>query len=623
MGVLLASAAFAAQDRPNIVWLTTEDNSANWYRLYNPEHGAPMPNIERLAKDGLVFNTAYSCGPVCSVARSTIISGCYGPRTGAQYHRKQIPVSMPPGLKMFPYYLRQAGYYTANNKKEDYNYLPSDRDGIWDESSSKASYRNRKPGQPFFYVQNFLTTHESRLFGNLPKGEQYIVDPADVELFPYHPDTPLFRQKYAQYLTLNAIADRQMGEVIKQLEKDGLLDDTFIFHFGDHGGVLPGGKGFAHNDGLQVAMVVYVPKNWQHLVPAPRGSRVDGIIEFVDLSATVLNLAGVDIPEGIDGKPFLGKGVTLEELKQRDTAFGYAERFDEKYDMVRFLRKGKYSYWRSYQPFNFDGLHNYYRYKQPAFCEWRDLANAGELNATQSAFYKARPPEELFDLSVDPHEVNNLADDPEYADVLLDMRHALQEKEKSLPDVGFFPESEFLAESGGDGTTFGQKNKEEISKLIDIADLQLSPFPEARTRIAKALQSPNAEERYWGAITCSAFGEQAMEFEDDLKQMAANDPNRLVRVRAAEFLGLTGAADPVPYIFDTLAECDDPIEVNLILNTAVLLKDAAGVEFDMSKVEGEAWTKMGGLVPHRVDYLRGGTGDLPKKKKKNKSKKKK
>lgn len=604
-GAMLSCTAWAKQDRPNIVWLTTEDNSANWYRLYNPEHGVEMPNLERLAKDGLVFNHAYSCGAVCSVARSTIISGCYGPRTGAQYHRRQEPVAMPEGLKMFPYYLRESGYYTTNNKKEDYNYLPTDKRGVWDESSPRASFRNRKSGQPFFHVKNCTRTHESQLFGDLPKGKDYIVDPADVQLFPYHPDTQLFREKYAQYLTLNRMADQEMGKTLRQLEEDGLMDDTFIFHYGDHGGVLPGGKGYAHNDGLQVAMVVYVPKNWQHLVPAPRGSRIDGIVEFVDLSATVLNLAGVDIPDEIDGEPFLGKGVTLKELNQRDTAYGYAERFDEKYDMVRFLRKGRYSYWRNYQPFNFDGLHNFYRYKQPAFVQWRDLARAGKLSDVQSAFYQSRPPEQLFDLEKDPHEINNLADDPAYADVLVQMRRALQEKEKSLPDVGFFPESVVLEEGAGQAAAFAEKNRKQIGQLIEIADLQLSPFPEAKQRIEKALASSVAEERYWGLITCSVFGDQALALSQSIKTLADEDPNRLVRTRAAEFLGLTGAGDPAPILFEVLEECEDPVEANLILNSMVLLRDGSGIEFDQSKAEGAAWTKLGGLVPHRVEYLFG------------------
>jgi arylsulfatase A-like enzyme len=610
--MLVAGTALAAQDVPNIVWLTSEDNSAIWYRLYNPEQGAPMPNMERLAKEGLVFNNAYSCAPVCSTARSTIISGCYGPRTGSQYHRQQKPVAMPEGLHMFPYYLREAGYYTSNNSKEDYNYRPSEKKGVWDESSDKATYRNRTPGQPFFHVQNYHQTHESRMFGGLPEGTEYVIDPADVQLFPYHPDTPLFRKKYAQYLTLNTMVDEEMGRFIKQLEDDGLLDDTFIFHYGDHGGVLPGGKGYAHNDGLQVAMIVYVPKNWQHLAPAPRGSRIDGVVEFVDLSASVLNLAGVALPSGIDGEPFMGKGVELDELNRRDTAFAYAERFDEKYDMVRFLRKGKYSYWRSYQPFNFDGLHAFYRYKQPAFREWRDLARAGKLNPVQSAFYEARPPEQLFDLEKDPHETRNLAGDPAYAGVLLEMRGALQKQVKSLPDSGFVPEPILLDESRGDVAAFAKENRDQISRMVDLADLQLRPYAEAEPQVRKALRSPVAAERYWAVIVCSAFGAEALPLAGEIQQVALGDSDRLVRIRAAEFLGLTGAGDPVPVLLSVLEECKDPIEVNLILNTVVLLRDAAGITFDMPVAEEAAWMKLKGLVPHRVDYLKGGTGELSK-----------
>ena len=595
-------AAIRSKDKPNIIWLTTEDNSACWYRLYNPK-GAPMRNIERLAKDGLVFNNAYSCGPVCSAARSTIISGCYVSRLGAQYHRKQVPVAIPDGLKMFPWYLRQAGYYTSNNRKEDYNFLDSEKEGVWDESSNKATYRNRKPGQPFFHVQNYGHTHESRLFKSVPEA-QLKTNPSSVELFPYHPDTPLFRNKYAHYLDLQTAVDAEIGKLIDQLEADGLMDDTFIFHYGDHGGVLPGSKGYAHNDGLQVAMVVYVPKNWQHLVPAKRGSRIDGFVEFVDLSATVLNLAGFEIPEGIDGKPFLGKGVTLEELKSRDTAFGYAERFDEKYDMVRFLRKGKYTYLRSYQPFNFDGLHNFYRYKQPAFRQWRDMYKAGKLNAAQSAFFEPRPPECLYDLEKDPHEVNNLADDPAHMVVLRQMRGLLRQRLKSMPDVGFIPEPVFVAESGGNGKTFGQKNKQLISRLIDISDLQVLPFPKARPQIEKALNSREPLECYWGLITCSAFGEQAAVFHKKAKELAASDANLLVRARAAEFLGLTGAADPRPVLIDVLNKTTDPIEANLILNSVVLLRDGkAGIDFVLSTVETTSWIKSKKVVQRRVSYL--------------------
>lgn len=601
--VVLATAAHAKPERPNIVWLTTEDNSACWYRLYNP-NGAAMPNIERLAKDGLIFNHVYSCAPVCSVARSTIISGCYAPRIGAQYHRQQVRVAMPEGVRMFPWYLRQAGYYTTNNSKKDYNFLTSDEDEVWNESSQKATYLKRNPGQPFFHVQNYTHTHESQLFGGLPKGVERTVDPSSVHIFPYHPDTPLFREKYAQYLTLQTFVDSEMGKLIDQLDAGGLLDDTFIFHYGDHGGVLPGSKGYAHNDGLQVALVVYVPKNWQHLAPAQRGSRIDGFVEFVDLSATVLNLAGAELPAGIDGKPFLGAGVTLEELNQRDTALGYAERFDEKYDMVRFLRKGKYSYLRSYQPFNFDGLYNEYRYKQPAYVEWNQLYQAGKLNSAQAAFFESRPPECLYDLEADPHEVTNLAGDPAHAKVLAEMRSLLREKLKAMPDAGFVPEPVFLTESGGEGRAYGQRNRELISRLLDVADLQLRPFAEAQAEIETSLRSNEPLERYWALITCSAFGQLASGFIPKAKELAASDGSRLVRTRAAEFLGLTGSADPRPFLTDVLNQTSDPIEANLILNTVVLLRDGKPrIDFDFSAVQAGNWGGRNLPVERRVEYL--------------------
>lgn len=611
LGVLIGILGFAlvssARERPNIVWLVSEDNSAGWLRLYS-ETGAPMPNIEKLSKQGLVFNHAFSCGAVCSVARSTIISGCYAPRTGTQYHRKQKTVGMPDGLKMFPWYLRQAGYYTSNCYKEDYNFDPAEKKGVWDDSSKKATYRNRKPGQPFFHVQNYHTTHESRMH---PTNKEYIrkpeTDAASVGLFPYHPDTKTFREAYARYLDLHTMLDAEMGQFIQKLEAEGLMEDTFIFYYGDHGGVLPRGKGYIYESGLRVPMVVYVPKKWKHLVPAAPGSCIDGFVEFVDLSATVLNLAGIEIPAGIDGKPFLGRGVDLDELNRRDTAFGYADRFDEKYDLVRTLRKGRFKYMRNYQPFNFDGLHNVYRYKMPAYREWRERYEAGGLHADQRRFFEPRPPECLYDLEKDPHEINNLADDPVYAGKLIELRRLMQARITSMPDLSFIPESVFLAGGRKNPTSYAKEHKEEIAGLVDIADLQMKPFLEAKGQIAKALSSENPWERYWALITCSAFGQQAAPFFDKAKSMAAADEERLVRVRAAEFLGLTGTADPRPVVMDVLRQTTDPVEANLILNTAALLQETnLGCRFDLGEFHSAAWAKnKTSLARNRLDYLAG------------------
>lgn len=601
MAVGLDAAAKAA--RPNIIWLVSEDNSADWLKLYN-ENGATMPTVEKLAKQGLVFNHAFSCAPVCSVARSTIISGCYAPRTGTQYHRKQATVPMPDGVKMFPYYLRQAGYHTSNCVKEDYNFNPEDKKGVWDMSSRKATYRERKPGQPFFHVQNYTTTHEGSLhFRNME--QETTTDPASVKLYPYHPDTKLFRYTYARYLDNHMKLDAQMGKFVEQLKEDSLMDDTFIIYYGDHGGVLPRGKGYAYNNGLQVPMVVYIPKNWTHLVPAEAGSHIDGAVEFVDLSATVLNLAGVKIPDGIDGEPFLGRGVELDELNARDTSFGYADRFDEKYDFVRTLRKGKFRYMRNYQPFNFDGLHNFYRYRMLAYQEWHDMFHAGKLKAEQRQFFERRPAETLYNIDKDPHELNNLAGDPAYADKLVELRRLLQKQVKSMPDLSFFPEPVMLAEGRDNPTEFGQQKKQEIAKLVDIADLSLRAFPEAKQQIGRALSSENPWERYWGLVTCSSFAEQAAPFYKKARSIAETDGVPLVRVRAAEFLGLTGEADPRPVIMDVLKKTTDPIEANLILNSVALLEDSKlGYDFDLSEFKSASWaTEKGSLAKHRIEHL--------------------
>jgi arylsulfatase A-like enzyme len=597
-----------AADRPNVVWLVTEDTGSSWYRLYNPSQGAAMPNIERLASSGLMFRNAFSCAPVCSVARSTIISGCYAPRLGVQYHRAERLVQMPAGMHMFPWYLRQAGYYTTNNSKEDYNFVKAAKQGVWDESSRNASFRNRSEGQPFFHVQNYSVTHEGQLFRGLPKNAESVIDPDEIEVFPYHQDTPLMRRKYAEYLTRQTLVDKEIGNFVTQLEDEGLLDDTFIIHYGDHGGVLPGSKGYANNDGLQVAMVVYVPKNWQHLAPAERGAEIDGFVQFVDLSATVLNVCGVEPPPGIDGRPFLGKGVTLSELSTRDTAFGYADRFDEKYDFVRSLHHGQFQYMRRFQRFNVDGLQNNYRYKQPAFAEWRILYQQGKLNARQSQFFEIQPPECLYDLSADPHGVNNLAADPAHREILLQLRSKLQQQMRQLPDLSLLPEPVMLSQSADRSpAALGQEQQQRISTLLDVADLQLLPWDQAATPLARALKSNDELVRYWALISCSSFGMQAVEYADQAAALADSDPSRLVRLRAAEFLGLLKYRDPMPVLTELLQQTTDPIEADLILNSVVLLRDhPPGWPFDVQALQGTPWLSgKNGQFERRIGYLRG------------------
>ncbi len=598
----VSSVALAAE-RPNVVWLISEDNSVHYMDMYD-EHGTETPRIAELAQHGLVYDHAFSNAPVCSVARTTLITGCYGPRIGTQYHRKSVTVPMPEGLKMFPAYLRDAGYYTANNSKKDYNAIEGK--GVWDESSNRATWRNRKEGQPFFYKQSFKATHESSLHfsAKVMANQKTKTDPETVFVAPYHPDTKTFRYTNARYRDQMQLVDQQIGAVVDKLKEDGLLEETFIFYFGDHGGVLPRGKGYAYESGLHVPLVVRVPEKWKHLVDADLGSRQSGFVSFIDFGPTTLHLAGVTVPEQVDGRPFLGEGIHTAEVSKRKTAFGYADRFDEKYDLVRTWRKGRFEYIRNYQPFNFDGLQNNYRYRMLAFQEWRELYHAGKLNDAQREFFEPRAAEALYDVEADPYEVRNLAGDPEYADILKEMRGELSSFVSELPDLSFFPESQLAKAAFQNPVEFGKKRQKQIALMVKVADLSLLPFDEAKPDIERALNAKNPWLKYWGLIVCSSFGEEAKEFVPTAKTLASEATNRLVRIRAAEFLGLIGAAAPQETFLEVLKETDSGIEAGLILNSLVLLRDGKpGYEFEIDKSLFSAEILKNDTVARRLEYL--------------------
>lgn len=558
-----------AADKPNFVWLISEDNSKHFLKLFDT-HGAETPHIAKLAKHGLIFDHAFSNAPVCSVARTTLITGCYGPRIGTQYHRRAEMAPLPPGLRLFPSYLRDEGYYTTNKSKTDYN-VKGIR-GTWDESSNKASWRNRKEGQPFFHKQSFGTSHEGSLHFPTQDIEHKATttDPETVFINPRHPKTATFKYTYARYHDNIMKVDREIGHVVDQLAADGLLEDTFIFYFGDHGGVLPGSKGYAYETGLHVPLVVRVPQKWKQLADFRIGSRVSGFVSFVDFGPTLLQLAGLKVPDAMDGKPFMGKGVTSAEVNQRDEAFGYADRFDEKIDFVRTVRKGKYKYIRNFTPFNYDALQNNYRYIQAAYAEWRQLYDAGKLNAVQRSFFEPRPIEELYDVEADPYETKNLATDGAHVAVLRSLRSNLGSRMRSMPDLSVYPESVMLARGITNPVQFGQMQKDEISRLLDIADLAVADTLSVDA-FTEALSSGNAMVRYWAVTTASAARLRSSNFP--IAGLDQSDPNLLVRTRAAEYLGLLTQYDPAPPLLNILRESRNAVEANEILNTIVMLRD--------------------------------------------------
>jgi arylsulfatase A-like enzyme len=601
LSLLVAISAEAAK-RPNVLWVLSEDNSIHYLKLYGDKLGS-MPNVEKLASHGVTFDNAFSCAPVCSVARTTLATGIYAPRGGFQYHRKSQPANLTKGFKLWTQTLQEAGYYTSNNSKTDYNVTVSPK-VAWNDSSRKSTWRNRPTKDtPFFHMQTFGTTHESSLHFKKEtfKNEKTKTSPDAVKVLPYHPDTPMFRYTQARYYDKHKAVVEQIGGLVDMLKADGLLEDTFIFYFGDHGGVLPRGKGYAYESGLHVPLVVRIPENFKHLVDLKRGTRAKGFVEFVDFGPTVLNLAGIDVPKIMDGKPFLGPNISAADLNARNESFGHADRMDEKYDCVRTLRVGKYHYIRNYTGYYPDGLQNNYRYKMLAFAEWRELWNKGKLSATQSQFFKARPAEQLFDVSADPHEINNLAADPKLATVVKKLRARLNARVKKLNDLSFFPESVQIDEALGDPIAYGRKRSKEIARLADIADLACLPMDQGREKLRTALNSKRPMDRYWALTACATKGAAASSLASEARK-SLNHKNLMVRLRAAEFLGRIGAEDPRPTLIGILNATKSADEALLAFQAVVLFNDFKPTyPFDMSQLQMEPFK---GEAYRRVDYLK-------------------
>ena len=597
----ISAAQGEAAKRPNVVWIVSEDNSKHYLKLFD-EAGAETPHIAKLAESGITFTRAFSNSPVCSVARTTLAAGCFAPRIGTQFHRRSKLANLPADLKLFPSYLREAGYYTTNNSKKDYNAVETE--GTWDESSKSATWRNRPDAdQPFFHMESHAQSHESSLHFSEESYQKDKTkhDPAKVTLPPYFPDTPLFRYTFARYLDNIQTIDEIVGRTVAKLEEDGLLEDTFIFYFGDHGGVLPRGKGYVYESGLHVPLVVRVPGNFRELVRIEPGTETEGFVSFVDFGPTVLNLAGIEVPEQMDGRAFLGSEITLDDIATRNEAFGYADRFDEKYEMIRTLRVGDWKYMRSFQPYYPDGLQNNYRYKMLAYREWRDLYNDGKLGSDQRQFFEPKPAELLFDLSTDPHEVNNLAGDPRHQARLREMREQMNEQMKEMPDLSLFPENQLYDEAMEDPVGFGENNRTRIATALDTANLMLLPIAEAERPLASALRSADPLIRYWAVTACTAFGNEAAELTSAAKALL-RDEDPMVRVRAAEFLGSVGEIDPRDTLIDVVNETDHPVQQLIALNAVAYFHDHVSTSFPC---RADSFTNVVGEAQRRTLYLEG------------------
>lgn len=434
-------------ERPNIVWISVEDMSPRLGAYGDPV--ARTPNIDRLAGEGVRYTRAFATAGVCAPSRSAIITGMYQTGIGTHHMRTShvapgLPTPYeavpPPYVKAFTEYLRAAGYYTTNNAKTDYQF--GEPFTAWDESGREAHWRSpgRAEGQPFFSVFNVTATHEARSW--VEAGDTVETDPAAVDVPPYYPDTPRVRLQIARHYDNIARADARVGEILAQLEADGHADDTIVFFWSDHGDGLPRAKRWLYDSGLRVPLIVRWPGG------EAGGREDDRLVSFVDLAPTVLSMAGAEIPAHLDGRPFAGPRAA----PPRRYVYGARDRIDAAYDMVRAVRDERFKYIRNYYPGTPYVQLVPFRNNSGIMQELLRLHAEGELRGAAALWLAAdRPPEELYDLHGDPHEIHNLAADPDRARVLDRLRAAMDAWMAETGDLGRVPEDAMVRRMWPDG----------------------------------------------------------------------------------------------------------------------------------------------------------------------------
>ncbi len=528
--------------RPNILWITCEDTSP-YFGCYGDSF-AITPNIDRLAGQAIRYTNAYATGPVCSPSRSCLITGVYATSLGTQHLRSDVRI--PRQIEPLPKLLRLGGYYCSNNFKEDYNFKDPT---IWDDSSPTAHWRNRGGNVPFFSVFNLMATHQGQIngsdeeffekYGSKLKPEERH-DPQKLPLPPFYPDTPAVRKYWARYYDLVTYVDKQVGELLGQLEADGLAENTIVFLFADHGFGLPRFKRSLYDTGLRVPLLVRIPGRYQHMATFALGGKTDQLVSHVDYAPTALQLAGLPVPAHMQGQAFLGPAPAAP----REYIVGAASRVDEAYDTSRCVREKRYKYIRNFMP--------HLPYVQPSdypdqaeiMQEFRRIAREGRLAGIEKLYWEpTKPVEELYDVLTDPNEVRNLAGVPAQEQTLSRMRKQLRDWMAQTKDTELLPEAEMHIRAVG-STPYDMAHDPEKyaqSRILATAEL-VGTGPKVLPALVDLLTDEDSAVRYWAAVGLEALGPDAASAADALKKVL-DDPSPNVRFTTAGVLCRLGFCD--------------------------------------------------------------------------------
>lgn len=547
--VIAGTSSFGkADDRPNIVWLSCEDISSHLGCYGDPN--ATTPNLDAFAEQGVRYTKAFTVHGVCAPCRTGIITGMYPMGIGANHMRSKA--TLPDHIKCFPHYLRQAGYYCTNNSKTDYNFKWDEAD-VWDESSKKAHWKNRKDkDQPFFAVFNMTMTHESKIW---PDGWKKIVkdlpkerlhDPSKIDVPRLYPNTADVRAAYARLLDIITVMDLKVAEYLQELEDAGLTDNTIVIYWSDHGNGFPRAKRWIYDSGTLVPMIARVPEKYRTGKQAVPGSVDDQLINLIDLGPTVLNLAGIDVPDHMFGQPFLGQNLPAARQYIR----GARDRVDERFDLVRSVRDSRFRYVRNLKPWRPALQHISYAERSVVRQEMRRLKAEGNLHPESAQFLNdERPTEELYDLESDPWELNNLADNPTYAKDLNRLQQECDRWQLEVRDAHLIPEPILDAEERKHGSRWDvlnsdSKGSQRTANLLSLAKVARRPATTDLQVLLDATNSSDAAMRWWALTGLANLADKSQQTQAAVAKLADDDSEtvQIAAARCQHMLGQTSTA---------------------------------------------------------------------------------
>ncbi|MEM1120010.1 MAG: sulfatase [Bacteroidota bacterium] len=438
IALLLATQSISAQDQPNIIWLMAEDIGLD-LECYGMA-AVKTPHLNKLAAEGIKFDNCFVTNPICSPSRSAMMTGTHQSKINAQHHRSNRAIPLDEHFQPFTYHLRKAGYTTilghhgvmGKGRKIDCNFKHQAL-GEWDGETKFGLFDKfdyfEPSDQPFFAQIQLKATHRGDWWDKVRADSKHPVQPDEVVLPPFMADHPEIRLDWAKYLDQMEFIDAEVGMIQEELDAKGMADNTLIIFIGDNGRCNIRGKGYLHDPGLHIPLIVYYPKKY-------RGGKVrKDVVSATDITASILAEAGIAVPKYMTGTPIFDK------KSKRKFVYGTRDLWDEVEEQSKALTSGKWKYIRNDKPIvPFDAGQAYLEFYRPAVHIMRTLNAANQLTEVQQFFFeKSKPEEELYNLAKDPFELNNLVDNKKYVRKLSKLRAKLSVQEKAMtPDNTIF-----------------------------------------------------------------------------------------------------------------------------------------------------------------------------------------